>query len=65
VIVCLCKGVSDRDIRAAVRQGSASVREVGERCRAGTDCGLCRVDIRELIQKERGGYGSPTVAIAK
>jgi len=65
VIVCVCKGVSDRDIRACIRQGSASVREVGQRCHAGTDCGLCRADIRNLLHRERGACGSPTVALAK
>ena len=41
MIVCLCKGVSDRDVRAAIDSGSQTVRDVGRRCRAGTDCGAC------------------------
>lgn len=58
MIVCLCKGVNDREIRSAIRQGSATVREVGQRVHAGTDCGMCRADIRGLIERERGGAGS-------
>jgi len=65
VIVCVCKGVSDRDIRGAARQGCASVREIGDRCRAGTDCGLCRADIRHMLNEHRSRSESPTVAVAK
>ena len=51
MIVCLCHGVNDRTIRACVEDGADSVKEVGRRCGAGTDCGGCRRSIRQLIRQ--------------
>jgi bacterioferritin-associated ferredoxin len=54
MIVCLCKGVSDRDVRAAIDAGSETVRDVGRTCsRAGTDCGACVGAVREMLQHRR------------
>jgi len=52
VIVCHCKGLSDRDIRKAVREGAVSAADVSRLCRAGSDCGGCRPLIDEIIHKE-------------
>ena len=42
MIVCVCRGVSDRDVVEAVRGGARTVEDVGRRCGgAGTDCGSC------------------------
>ncbi len=53
MIVCLCKGVSDRDVHAAIDQGSRTVRDVGRCCRAGTDCGACVSAVRDMLQRKR------------
>jgi bacterioferritin-associated ferredoxin len=46
MIVCLCRGVSDRQIIEAVRCGARSLDEVSRRCDgAGGDCGSCQEDI--------------------
>lgn len=52
MIVCVCKGVSEREIGEAIRRGACSLDEVGRRCRgAGGDCGSCRSDIAaQLIE---------------
>ena len=50
MILCLCRGVSDRTVRLAVATGATSVEAVAARCGAGTDCGSCRHAIRELVQ---------------
>jgi bacterioferritin-associated ferredoxin len=57
VIVCHCKGISDRDIRAAVRSGAACRHTVGARCAAGTGCGGCHAVIDEIIHTERAPEG--------
>ena len=51
MIVCLCKGVSDRDVRAAIDAGSETVRDVAGCCRAGTDCGACVSQLREMLRR--------------
>ncbi len=49
MIVCLCKGVSSRTILSEVRRGNCTVKGIARSCRAGTDCGSCVGQIRELI----------------
>jgi bacterioferritin-associated ferredoxin len=39
--VCLCHSVTDRDIRAAVADGVASMAELGRRTGCSTNCGSC------------------------
>ena len=53
MILCVCKGVSDRRVRAVVDEGCQTVKDVGEACHAGTDCGVCARSIRELIDVRR------------
>lgn len=52
MIVCQCKGVTDADIRKAIREGAVTVEQVGLACRAGTDCGGCKPTIEYLLQVE-------------
>lgn len=49
--VCLCKGVTDRDIRKAVSEGATSLREVRDCTGAMTQCGRCRHSTREVLQE--------------
>ena len=56
MIVCLCKGVSSRTIQTEVRRGNCSVRGIARACQAGTSCGACVKQIREMI----GASGSAT-----
>jgi bacterioferritin-associated ferredoxin len=50
MIVCLCRGVSDREIDEAVRRGARSVDEVSRECAgAGDCCGTCRPLIEDHI----------------
>ena len=52
MIVCLCRGVTDRVIRAAIREGAATEEHVAEMCGAGSRCGGCQPTIAELIADE-------------
>jgi bacterioferritin-associated ferredoxin len=49
MIVCLCKAVSCRTIRGEVRRGNRTVKGIAQACQAGTGCGACVQQIRELI----------------
>ncbi len=59
MIVCICRRVSDKTIRAAIAEGASSVDEVGAACRAGTGCGCCHEAIEEMLAErsacEHGG----------
>ena len=49
MVVCSCRRVSDRRIRAEVRKGATAPEHVADRCGAGTGCGGCVPLIQELI----------------
>jgi bacterioferritin-associated ferredoxin len=49
VYVCLCMAITDRDARAAIDAGAATVRGVLLACGSGRPCGGCSPTIRELI----------------
>jgi len=61
MIVCHCKGVSDRSIRQAVRAGARSSRQVVRACGAGSRCGGCRPMIEEIIDREHSRLPTLTV----
>ena len=53
-LVCTCMSVRQREIVAAIdAHGLETVAEVGAHTRAGTGCGTCRADIRNLIETRR------------
>lgn len=52
--VCVCKAVSDRAIRDAVRGGAACVADVRRQTGLGTCCGKCVPLAREVIRQARG-----------
>jgi bacterioferritin-associated ferredoxin len=49
MIVCMCYPARDRDIDAVIDEGARTVEEIGERCRAGTGCGMCHDELRERL----------------
>jgi bacterioferritin-associated ferredoxin len=59
VIVCLCLGVSEPDVRRIVAAGARTPEEIGAACGAGTDCGACTLALTELVQ------GDPRAALAE
>jgi bacterioferritin-associated ferredoxin len=50
MIVCQCKGISDRVIRSAVAAGADTVPAVERACGAGTDCGGCRLAVAAVVR---------------
>ncbi|MBL4711360.1 MAG: molybdopterin-dependent oxidoreductase, partial [Gammaproteobacteria bacterium] len=51
-IICACFNVGEKTInKAIVEHGAKTAEAVGENCQAGTNCGSCRPEISELINK--------------
>ena len=48
MLVCICKAVSDRRIREEVRRGNRTLQQIRRACDAGTDCGSCTKQIRQI-----------------
>ena len=53
MIVCLCEGINDTSLRAAIRSGCRSVSELARRTRAATRCGACACDLKALLEEAR------------
>ncbi len=47
--LCICKPVSDTQIRQAILQGARTVGDVSVRLGVGAECGKCLDSIRELL----------------
>ncbi|WP_097462085.1 bacterioferritin-associated ferredoxin [Mangrovitalea sediminis] len=49
--VCLCHGVTDRQVRAAARAGCESMRQLGRKLGVGTQCGRCTRMARDILRE--------------
>lgn len=47
--VCICKNVSDRQIREALDQGARTLRDVYRQLGVGSECGKCICTTRQII----------------
>ncbi|NUQ78659.1 MAG: (2Fe-2S)-binding protein [Polyangiaceae bacterium] len=49
--VCLCRGISDKEIKQLVNAGVSSVEEIMQCTGAGTCCGTCVPEIAALVEE--------------
>lgn len=47
--VCLCFGVTEKQVHAQIEAGACSPRQIASACKAGTDCGGCVKRIQALL----------------
>ncbi len=51
MIVCQCRGVTDRQIKRLVQEGAVSAREVAQATGAGMRCGGCRSNVKRVVSQ--------------
>jgi assimilatory nitrate reductase catalytic subunit len=51
--VCSCFGVGRHTITAQIRQGAASVEQLGRALKCGTNCGSCVPELKALLAQVR------------
>jgi bacterioferritin-associated ferredoxin len=51
--ICICNGVTDRDIRKCVAQGACSLPELQMELGIATQCGRCQSAAREILEEQR------------
>ena len=51
MFVCLCKSVTDHEIRNAVDQGVHSFDQMQERLEVSTVCGACSCEVKQILKK--------------
>jgi bacterioferritin-associated ferredoxin len=56
--VCLCKGVTDSQIRSAAESG-ASIREIRDRLGVMTECGKCACLTKDIVLSSRKEPSAP------
>ncbi len=49
MLVCHCKGMTERALRRTVKNGACSVAAVTRSCGAGGACGGCRPAIEQIV----------------
>ncbi len=50
MIICICRGKSDRDIAQAIENGATSLRDL-QRCGIGDQCGSCNNTLRGMLAR--------------
>lgn len=60
MIVCICEGVTDRDVRDAARRGVVKLSVLTRSCGAGGDCGQCRPELARMLREHRSTTRTPT-----
>lgn len=48
MIICICRGKSDRDVNQAIENGATTVRDL-QRCGIGDQCGSCHNTLRMML----------------
>lgn len=52
MFVCLCKSVTDHEIRAAVDDGVRSFDHMQQRLEVSTVCGACTCEVKQIMKKK-------------
>ena len=63
-LVCLCQGVSERNVIQAIDCGANSRAEIGQMCRAGITCGGCH-DTLDALLDEATVHRDQVVAVTR
>ena len=58
MIICICRGKSERDIERAIENGAESVRDL-QRCGIGDQCGSCHNSLRAILAKAAAAAAPP------
>lgn len=51
--ICICRSVTDRDIRLAMHDGACCMRDLRERLGVCAQCGKCAQSVRDLLDEAR------------
>lgn len=56
--ICLCKGVTDTQIRDAVTDGACTMRDLRERLDVANQCGKCGRDCKSILGEYQHASGA-------
>lgn len=61
MIICICRGKSDREISRVIDNGATTVRDL-QRCGIGDQCGSCHVSLRGMLAASVAASAMPPQA---
>ena len=61
MIVCICRGKSDREVNRAIANGASSLRDL-QRCGIGDECGSCHNSLRAMFAASAAEVAPPCPA---
>lgn len=61
MIICICRGKSDRVIASAIDHGAATIRDL-QRCGIGDQCGSCHSSLRSMLAQAAAASAQPCPA---
>lgn len=53
MIICVCKSVSDHQIKSAVEVGATTYESLQETFGVGTQCGSCACEVKDVLQQAK------------
>jgi bacterioferritin-associated ferredoxin len=59
VIVCICRGVSDKQVEKAIDNGASTLRDL-QRCGIGDQCGSCHNSLRAMLARAAASASAET-----
>ena len=62
MVVCSCRAVNDRTIRAAIADGARTVDDLTDRCSAASRCRGCGPELERLLAEHAAACGAPAAA---
>ena len=61
--VCICKAVTDKQIRRAAANGADNLYELREALGVGSGCGSCADHAQEILNESNARRGSPALYV--
>lgn len=49
MFVCLCKGITDRQVEAAIEEGATTLGKLRKSLGVATQCGKCGITTKEIL----------------
>lgn len=62
--VCICQGVTDRQIREAVGEGCGSMRQLRQQLGVAATCGRCATYAKQMLDETRAVATVGDLAVA-
>ncbi|MEW6056792.1 MAG: (2Fe-2S)-binding protein [Bdellovibrionota bacterium] len=54
MLICFCHGITEAEIRAAIKEGARTVAEIQAKTLASTGCGGCMPEVERILEEVLG-----------